>query len=74
MGEYLRRPLVALEAVRALTGTWHRRGLRPSRAYLEWRAYTAYGEHKAAFQRRDLFHYLEWRRRMRQIAKRQVAP
>lgn len=65
LGEMTRRPLLLVEAVRAFFATRRRRRLFPSKSYLEWRAYTAYGDHKATIADGDLFEYLAWRRHLR---------
>lgn len=65
LGAMTRRPLLLVEAVRAFFATRRRRRLFPSKAYLEWRAYTAYGDHKARIDDGDLFDYLAWRRHLR---------
>ncbi|MGQ0849445.1 MAG: hypothetical protein ACT4OP_10060 [Actinomycetota bacterium] len=50
-------------------GWWRRRPFvpLPDRAYVEWRAYTAYGDRSARISRSDLASYLRWRRRYRQF-------
>lgn len=65
LAEMIRRPLILIEAVRAFFATRKRRRLFPSKAYLEWRAYTAYGDHRARINDGDLFDYLAWRRHLR---------
>lgn len=65
LGELWRRPLLLAEAVRTFFATRRLGGFGPSTAYLEWRSYTAYGDHKAGFEPTDLVHYLSWRRRLR---------
>lgn len=65
VGGMTRRPLLLVEAVRAFFAMRRRHRLLPSKAYLEWRAYTAYGDHKARADDDDLFDYLAWRRHLR---------
>lgn len=70
MRDLIRRPVMMLEAVRVYFAMRRHGRLTPSAAYLEWRAYTAYGDHKAGFRSDDLFHYLTWRRHFRLSAGR----
>lgn len=70
MGELTRRPIMAIEAVRAFFAMRRHGRLTPSRSYLDWRAFTAYGDHKAAYESEDLFHYLAWRRQMRHLVRK----
>lgn len=65
----LRRPSLWPEAVRAWMAMRSRGRLSPSRAYLRWRNYTAYGDYLATPGAQDLFKYLEWRRGMRKVRK-----
>lgn len=65
----LRRPILALEALRAGWAMRRRRGLRVSRDYLSWRTVTAYGEDETSVRAQDLLNYLSWRREMRRIKK-----
>lgn len=69
LGELFRRPLLLVEALRVFVAMRRRRRLLPSRAYLRWRAYTAYGDHNAPFRNRDVVHFLEWRRQWRRGMK-----
>lgn len=70
MGELFRRPLLLIEAMRTYFAMRRRRRLTPSRAYLRWRAFTAYGEQNAAFESDDVIDFLEWRRRHRRTRAR----
>jgi len=65
----LRHPGLLVEAIRAWFATSRKGGLRPSRDYLRWRAFTAYGDHLATASAQDLLDYLSWRREMRVIRK-----
>lgn len=65
MGEMIRRPLILVEAVRALFAIRRLNRALPSKAYLEWRTYTAYGDHEAGLDTDDLILFLAWRRHLR---------
>lgn len=65
----VRRPQLVVEAVRAWFAMSSRRGIGPSRAYLEWRHYTAYGDRLVTASAHDLIKYLEWRSEMRTMRK-----
>ncbi len=65
MGELFRRPLLLFEAARTYFAVRRRKRPTPSGAYLRWRAYTAYGDQRAAFESDDVIDFLEWRRRHR---------
>lgn len=65
----LRRPSLLVEAVRAAFAMRGRGSLRPSPEYLQWRSYTAYGDHLTTASAHDLLSYLQWRREMRTIRK-----
>lgn len=65
----LRHPGLLIEAMRAWLAMSRSGGLRPSRSYLGWRAFTAYGDHLATASAQDLLDYLSWRREMRVIQK-----
>jgi hypothetical protein len=61
----LRHPGLWFEAVRAWFGMRRIGGLSPSRVYLQWRTFTAYGDHLTTMSAHDLLNYLQWRREMR---------
>ena len=65
----LGHPGLWVEAVRAWFAMGRRRGIGPSRVYLQWRAYTAYGDRMTTPGAHDLLYYLQWRREMRTIRK-----
>lgn len=65
----IRRPRLLIEAVRAWFAMSSRRGIGPSRPYLDWRTATAYGDQSTTTSAHDVFKYLEWRREMRTIRK-----
>lgn len=65
MGDLFRRPRLLVEATRTYFAMRRRGRPTPSRAYLRWRSFTAYGEHAAAFESEDVIDFLEWRRRHR---------
>ncbi len=67
--ELTRRPLLLIEAVRSFFATRRRRRLRPARAYLAWRSYTAYGDASGSFRTEDMVQFLAWRRRLRKISR-----
>ena len=67
----LRRPTLLLEVVRVRFAMRERGRLRLSDHYLRWRSYTAYGDRMATPSANDLVYYLEWRREMRSIRKRE---
>ena len=62
-------PSLLWEAIRAGSALRRRRRLGISRAYLEWRMYTAYGSHNDRATDDDVVHYLRWRRQMRRLAR-----
>jgi hypothetical protein len=64
-----RRPSLIGEAMRAGFAMRSHHSLRPSRSYLGWRAFTAYGDRMATASAEDLVYYLSWRRETRIIAK-----
>ncbi|HZD24047.1 MAG TPA: hypothetical protein VE569_11700 [Acidimicrobiia bacterium] len=64
-----RRPDLLVEALRAWLAMLRRGGLSPSPDYLQWRTFTAYGDHFATASAHDLVNYLAWRRGMRSIRK-----
>jgi hypothetical protein len=64
-----RRPMLAAESVRALLSVRRRGRPWPSRDYIGWRMHTAYGDGDSALDRQDFIHYLEWRRRMRNMGR-----
>lgn len=73
LGALLRRPFLLVESVRLFFAV-RRRGLPfPSRSYLRWRAYTAYGDQNAGFAGEDVVDFLEWRRRHRRLARRRTS-
>lgn len=69
IAQIIRRPRLAVEAVRAWFAMSRRRGITPSRPYMQWRAFTAYGDPSTTASAHDLVKYLEWRREMRTIRK-----
>lgn len=69
VGALMARPSLLLEAIRSAVEMRGSGSLLPSKAYVEWRAQTAYGSSNAAGPTADLVHYLEWRRQMRRIRK-----
>ncbi len=71
MGGLVRRPMLLLEAIRAFFAVRRRGRPTPSRSYLRWRSYTAYGDHEASFQSEDVIDFLEWRRRNRRTRARE---
>jgi hypothetical protein len=73
IGALLRRPMLLVEAVRALLALRRHGGPGSSTAYLHWRTVTAYGS-DAAFPSRDLLEFLAWRKRMRSLARRKAQP
>lgn len=70
MGVLFRRPLLLVEAARTYFAIRRRGRPTPSRAYLRWRSFTAYGDHGAAFESEDVIDFLEWRRRHRRARGR----
>ena len=70
MGALLRRPRLLFEAMRTYFAMRRRGRPTPSRAYLRWRSFTAYGDHNAAFESDDVIDFLEWRRRNRRTRGR----
>jgi hypothetical protein len=62
-------PSIWLEAVRAGWAIRRRRRLGLSSPYMQWRSYTAYGNHNDVAGAEDLVHYLQWRRQMRRLAR-----
>ena len=73
IGALLRRPMLLVEAVRALLALRRRGGPGPSPAYLRWRTVTAYGS-DAVIPNGDLAEFLAWRKRMRALARRKAQP
>ena len=68
LSSLMRRPLLAAESVRTLVSVRRRARPWPSRDYVGWRMHTAYGD-DSVLDTRDFIHYLEWRRRMRQMGR-----
>lgn len=64
-----RRPSLIVEAMRAWFAMRRRGSLRPSSAYLQWRAFTAYSDRLATASADDLVYYLSWRRETRIMRK-----
>lgn len=62
--QVVRKPALALEALRVAWAFRVRRGLVPSRAMLNWRLATAYGLPRQA-EPEDLIRFLAWRRSVR---------
>lgn len=62
-----RRPLLLLEALRTWLAMRRAGGMGSSKAYLGWRAVTAYGDDSTTLSAQDLLDYLHWRRGMRAI-------
>lgn len=65
------RPRLALDLLRTLWAFRRRHWFRrfpflpiPSRTYLRWRMYTAYGDENAVPPVRDIERFARWRRRM----------
>lgn len=67
----VRRPALLLEVARVRLAMRKRGHLGVSDAYLQWRSYTAYGDGMATASAHDLVYYLQWRREMRSIRKRE---
>jgi len=65
----VRRPLLAVEAIRSWFAMRRRGTLQVSGAYLSWRRLTAYGGEKTTMSAQDVVNYLMWRREMRRIRK-----
>jgi len=65
----LRHPGLLFEAIRVWFAMSRIGGFGPSRNYLRWRAFTAYGDHLATVSAQDLLDYLSWRREMRAIRR-----
>ena len=63
----IRRPVLAVEAIRAFFAMRRAGGLGPSTPYLRWRSLTAYGDPAGATPGRDLIRYLAWRKAMREM-------
>lgn len=61
----MRHPSLLIEAVRTWFALSRRGGLGPDPVYLQWRAFTAYGEHDATASAHDLLYFLSWRKQMR---------
>jgi hypothetical protein len=69
MKTLMRHPSLLVEAVRTWFALSRRGGIGPDPAYLQWRAFTAYGDHSATASAHDLLYYLSWRRQMRGVRK-----
>ena len=67
----VRSPALLFEIVRARFAFRELGRLRVSDHYLQWRSFTAYGDRLATASAHDLVYYLEWRREMRSIRKRE---
>lgn len=65
----VRRPLLAVEALRSWLSMRRRGGWRVASSYLAWRTVTAYGDPSTTVSARDLLRYLAWRREMRSIQR-----
>ncbi|HSM45935.1 MAG TPA: hypothetical protein VK969_13040 [Acidimicrobiia bacterium] len=65
----VRRPVLAVEAIRSWLAMRRRGTLKVSGAYLSWRQLTAYGGEKTTMSAQDVVNYLMWRREMRRIRK-----
>lgn len=65
----LRHPSLLLEAVRTWLALSRRGRFGPDPVYLQWRAFTAYGDHDATASVHDLLYFLSWRRQMRRVRK-----
>ena len=67
----VRHPALLFEMVRVRLAMRKRGHLGVSDHYLQWRSYTAYGDRMATASAHDLVYYLQWRREMRSIRKRE---
>lgn len=65
----VRRPVLAVEAMRSWFAMRRRGALQVSGAYLSCRRLTAYGGEKTTMSAQDVVNYLLWRREMRRIRK-----
>lgn len=65
----VRRPVLAVEAIRSWFAMRRRGTLQVSEAYISWRRVTAYGGKKTTMSAQDVVNYLLWRREMRRIRK-----
>jgi hypothetical protein len=65
----LSHPVLCWEAMRAWAGMRRSGGLGLSRAYMQWRILTAYGDSLTATRGEDLVKYLAWRRELRAVRK-----
>jgi hypothetical protein len=65
----LRHPVLCWEALRTWMAMRRRGGVGLSVGYIDWRAFTAYGDNLTAVSGEDLVNYLAWRRGMRRVRK-----
>ena len=67
----IRSPALLLEGIRVRFAMRAQGRFRLSDDYLRWRSFTAYGDRMATASAHDLVYYLQWRREMRSIRKRE---